>query len=75
MDASAVARLMGDLLEAGELGENENFFASGGNSLLALTLVAEVSDRSGVSISLLEFFRHPTPKEVSGLINERQGTE
>lgn len=71
MKASAVVGMMSEILDMDELSEDENFFEVGGNSLLALTLVSEMSTRCGVTISLFDFFRHPTARDLSRLIGER----
>jgi acyl carrier protein len=72
MNASAVAGMISEILDMDELSEDENFFAVGGNSLLALTLVCEMSSRCGVTISLFDFFRDPTARGLSRLIGERR---
>lgn len=72
MDTLAIAGIMGDVLDVGDLSEDENFFAVGGNSLLALTVVSEMESRLGVTISLLDFIRHPTARGISRLIGERR---
>lgn len=71
MNATDVARAMGELLDIEDISEEENFFTVGGNSLLALDLISQVRSRSGVDVSLLDFFRHPTPKDLAELVSQR----
>jgi amino acid adenylation domain-containing protein len=55
------------VLGASRVGVSENFFASGGHSLLAAQVTARIQDAFGVRIHLRAFFEQPT---VSGLAGE-----
>ncbi|NQZ12591.1 MAG: amino acid adenylation domain-containing protein, partial [Algicola sp.] len=46
------------------LSTTANFFESGGHSLLAIRLVAEIRNRCGVEISLQDIFNHPTLQDM-----------
>jgi len=48
------------LLEVDEATDDDDFFALGGDSLLAIEFTAAVEERLGVEIALDEFFDHPT---------------
>ena len=69
MTASEIAALIGEMLETDDLTVDDNFFEMGGNSLLALHLIAKLEERSGVKISLLEVVRAPTPERLALLIS------
>ncbi|MBU6411539.1 MAG: AMP-binding protein, partial [Verrucomicrobia bacterium] len=59
-----LAELWGELLEVQRVGRRDNFFESGGHSLLAMQLVGRVRDHFGVDLPLKNLFEHPT---VAGL--------
>jgi len=52
------------LLCVKRVGRRDNFFESGGNSLLAMQLVGQIRDRIGVGVPLRNLFESPT---VAGL--------
>jgi acyl carrier protein len=60
----AVAGLWSELLSIPRIGRNDNFFESGGHSLLAMQLVSRVRVHFGVDLPLKNLFEHPT---VAGL--------
>jgi len=47
---------------------SDDFFAVGGNSLLAVQLVEEMQAAFDVEIDLLDFFAAPTPRALAGLV-------
>ena len=58
----ALARDMGRYTEAsGDRGRTDNFFDIGGDSLLIVTVSAEVYKRFGVDVSLEKVYEDPTP--------------
>ncbi|MFD6855976.1 amino acid adenylation domain-containing protein [Rhodococcus sp. NPDC060090] len=64
-----VARVLGDLLDRGTIGRDDDFFALGGNSLLATVLVGRLRDETGVSVSLRTLFTHPTVEALAAVID------
>lgn len=50
------------------IGVNDNFFELGGDSLMALTFCARIYKAFGAEISLAEFFRSPTVRQLSALL-------
>jgi amino acid adenylation domain-containing protein len=63
-----VAGLWAELLGGGQpAGLHDDFFASGGHSLLAIRLLARLRAATAVDLSLRTFFAHPT---VAGLAAE-----
>jgi acyl carrier protein len=68
MTPDDVAALMGVLLDSDDIAADDSFFDSGGNSMSALTLISELHQLSGVSLSLIEIVRAPTPNGVALLI-------
>ncbi len=53
------------LLGRPDLGVDDDFFSSGGDSLNAIRLLAIVRRRMGVEIALNEVFRHPTVRRLA----------
>ncbi len=47
------------------LGPDANFFRSGGDSMLAARLVAQIRRRHGLKVSLRTVFRNPTPARLA----------
>jgi phthiocerol/phenolphthiocerol synthesis type-I polyketide synthase E len=57
------------VLGAEHIGPTDNFFALGGNSLLALDLVEQVRRDHQVKIPLRDFFSAPTVQGLAGLVD------
>jgi amino acid adenylation domain-containing protein len=65
-----LVRILAPLLKLDRVGVNDNFFLLGGHSLLGTQLIARVSERFGVDLTLLKLFDHPTVAEMSSEIEE-----
>jgi natural product biosynthesis luciferase-like monooxygenase protein len=59
-----LAALWSELLDVQRVGRQDNFFESGGHSLLAMQFMSRVRTRFGVDLPLKHLFEHPT---VAGL--------
>ena len=66
-----VADVWRTVLGVARVGLRENFFESGGHSLLAVQLLSRVARTWNVEIGLREFFGAPTIEAVSSLVRER----
>jgi acyl carrier protein len=65
-----------EVMKRPEVGTEENFFAIGGNSLLAIRLLGRISKAFGVRLSLRLLFEHPTIAQLAPAIEAaRQGGE
>ncbi|CAM4448301.1 MAG: Tyrocidine synthase 3 [Legionella sp.] len=60
------------VLETNQISPNDNFFDSGGASLLALKLMSLIQDQFKVTLRIRDLYTHPTLKEQMNLIKQRQ---
>ena len=67
--ASVWARLLGQV----EIGRHDDFFDSGGNSLLAVQAAAALQSQFGFTVPVAAFFEAPTLKAFSALLVRRPG--
>jgi amino acid adenylation domain-containing protein len=58
----------GELLRLERIGTCDNFFQLGGQSLLAMQLVARVREHLGLTIPLKYVFRYPTPGQLAATL-------
>ncbi|NTW00309.1 MAG: amino acid adenylation domain-containing protein, partial [Oscillochloris sp.] len=65
-----IAGLWRQLLGAGELGGDANFFALGGHSLLATQLAARIQARMGVELPVRAIFESPTIASLAAQIDQ-----
>ncbi|MGW4379740.1 amino acid adenylation domain-containing protein [Kitasatospora sp. NPDC004531] len=61
---SGLARVFAEVLGLPEVGEEENFFALGGDSIVSLQLVSRAR-AAGYAISAKDVFQHPTPAALA----------
>ena len=64
-----VADLVASMVGTEDVGATDDFFVLGGNSLLAMRLVARVNDRFGVAVELREFLRTPTVATLAATVD------
>ena len=64
----SVAGLWSELLRVADPGIEDDFLDAGGDSLLALRLLARVRQRFGVELSIVAFFREPTIAAVAARV-------
>jgi hypothetical protein len=53
---------------------HDDFFAQGGNSLLAMQLIAKLAATLGVEVPLHDFFEDPTAAHLARIIEQLQGS-
>ncbi|MES4904123.1 MULTISPECIES: amino acid adenylation domain-containing protein [unclassified Streptomyces] len=68
--ARALAPLWGDLLPVPEIFADTSFFEAGGHSLLAATLLSQVSARFGVDLPVRTVFENPRLGDLADRIDE-----
>ncbi|SUA48133.1 non-ribosomal peptide synthetase [Nocardia africana] len=63
----AVAEIFADLLGIDTVGADDDFFARGGNSLLATRAIARISAALDIAVDVRDFFDRPTPAGLAAL--------
>lgn len=66
-----LCELFAEVLGLDEVGRNDHFFELGGNSLLAVRLVARIHHELSTVPTIAAFFGEPTPAALAGLIEGR----
>ncbi|WP_181773592.1 non-ribosomal peptide synthetase [Amycolatopsis pittospori] len=66
-----VAEVLGELLDIGDLGVHDDFFARGGNSLLAIRAMARLRKQVDVDIPVRGLFSFTTVAELAAEIERR----
>jgi acyl carrier protein len=71
MTPEEVAEVMGEVLDDGNVGLDDNFFEIGGNSFMLLQVAARVEERAGVRLRIIDVVRAATPHDLATLIDAR----
>lgn len=61
-----------ELLHADEVGDEADYFAIGGNSVIAFQLVDRVRDRYDVRLKMVDIYDHPVVSTLADAIRQRQ---
>jgi acyl carrier protein len=72
MSVEGVSHIFGRVLEAGDVGADSDFFALGGDSLLATRVLSAVARDYGVELSFDDFVVAPTPAALAERIAATQ---
>ncbi|MGB8509395.1 MAG: phosphopantetheine-binding protein, partial [Pyrinomonadaceae bacterium] len=70
-----LAKMWGDLLQAGQVGREDDFFKLGGHSLLATQMLSRVRTTFQIELTMSELFRSPTLSGLSSEIIWRQAEQ
>ncbi|GIH80216.1 SDR family NAD(P)-dependent oxidoreductase [Planobispora longispora] len=70
---SMLAGLWGEVLGAGRVGVEDDFFELGGNSLVAVQLIALLRKKAGVRLPMRTLFQVPTVTGMAALVEEMRG--
>lgn len=65
----SLCRIWSEVLGVTNVGNDDNFFALGGDSILAIQVVAR-SRREGLRLTVRQFLRHPTVSALAALAEE-----
>lgn len=64
-----LAEIWKNILDIEIIGANDNFFESGGNSIKLIQMLSRVHQVLGIEIPMMEAFRLPTIRELTGYIS------
>ncbi|WP_327085641.1 SDR family NAD(P)-dependent oxidoreductase [Nonomuraea sp. NBC_01738] len=67
---ATIARLWGEVLGGEHIGVDDDFFELGGNSLIAVQLIALIRKELGVRLPMRSLFEEPTVAGVAALIEQ-----
>ncbi|MFD4242392.1 amino acid adenylation domain-containing protein [Streptomyces sp. NPDC058525] len=67
-----VGAIFEDVLAAGPIGPDADFFDEGGHSLLAISVIDSIEKQLGVSVDMGDFFATPTVREVAELVRKAE---
>ena len=67
-----LATMLAEALEVDEIGRNDNFFALGGDSIMAVQLAARARD-AGISLTARMVFEHPAIHELAAAVDNTDG--
>src|ERR1700733_11117877 len=72
---SSIERVIADnwaeVLKVPQVGADENFFALGGDSLMAIQCISRLCAKIAIRLTLTDFFENGTVKELAALVRER----
>jgi amino acid adenylation domain-containing protein len=67
-----LAQVWGELLHLDRVGRDDNFFALGGHSLMATSLITRIADRLSAALRPAEIFEAPILRLLAGRIEEHR---
>jgi len=70
-----LSAVFADVLGLATVPVDESFFNLGGHSLLLIGVQTRIADRLGAEIEMVEFFRHPTIRDLAPLVERLQRGE
>ncbi|HEY0859108.1 MAG TPA: amino acid adenylation domain-containing protein, partial [Albitalea sp.] len=71
---AALASIWAEALGLEQVGVDDNFFAIGGDSIRAITVLSKARER-GLSFALVDLFRHPTVEQLAQALGACSGDE
>lgn len=69
-----MVRLWQELLGNASISVTENFFAAGGQSIKATTMLMRIEQAFGTRLNMRDIFLYPTPRQLCGLIASLKNT-
>jgi aryl carrier-like protein len=72
LTADELIEIYADVLETTGIAHDEDFFAAGGDSLLATRVLSAVARAGGAELTFEDFRSAPTPRALSALLTARR---
>ncbi|MEU2022448.1 phosphopantetheine-binding protein [Streptomyces sp. NPDC016469] len=66
-----INKIWAEALDLNDIGENDDFFALGGHSLIMARIQGAIKDEFGTEIPMDELFRHSTVAGISTYLESR----
>jgi len=66
-----IAEIWKKVLNIKKIGVNDNFLDLGGNSLKAVQVLAEISNKFNIDLLLKDLFKYNTPRKLAVIINDQ----
>lgn len=70
-----IAGLWMKKLSASRIGIRDNYFSLGGDSLKAISLIAEINEKLGASLTIADLYSHQTIEELTSLMKQSDSDE
>ncbi len=67
-----IAAIWEELLKTSDVGRSEDFFELGGDSLMAIQLLAKLETEFGIVISMKDILEHPTLSELAEFVDNAE---
>jgi len=68
----ALCKIWADVLKRPAIGVEDDFFALGGHSFLAINLISQIMRYFGHRLAVAEIFQHSTPREMARVIDHHK---
>jgi hypothetical protein len=69
-----LARIWAEVLKVGRVGVHDNFFETGGNSILTFQVVTR-AEKAGLRLNVMQTFQHQTIAELAAVAEETAGPD
>lgn len=72
-EEEVLCNIFAEVLSAGRVGRNDNFFALGGHSLVVMSVISRVREALKVELDVRALFEAPTPAQLASRLRVNQG--